>query len=130
MESGRLFPYEDVLNPSFRKVSLGPGKSIEGILLAYGIDHTIPGEYLHREIALGLITIIDQFRRKHSTEIEMTVDRAATNKSLAPRSTSPGLFASTSHQVRLLPQEKAQVLQIDPNLRDSKEVRRILERLV
>jgi hypothetical protein len=78
MESGRNIPYKSVLNHLIRKMELEPGKSYEGILLAWSIETRIATDYLHRETFPMRIVLIDQFGRSHPSVIEVRVDRSAT----------------------------------------------------
>jgi hypothetical protein len=78
MESGRKIPYESVLNHRIRKMELEPGKSYEGMLLAWSMETRIATDYLHREAFPMRIVLFDQFGRSHPSVIEVRVDRSAT----------------------------------------------------
>jgi hypothetical protein len=78
LESGRKFPYTEVLNHHVgERGILDPGKSIEGILLAYTMLREIPKYYFHDWSAPAQLSIIDQFGRRHVSFIDISVDRTA-----------------------------------------------------
>src|SRR5436853_544476 len=56
---------------------LDPGKSIEGILLAYTMHQEIPKYYFHDWSVPAQLSIIDQFGRRHVSFIDISVDRTA-----------------------------------------------------
>jgi hypothetical protein len=78
LESGRKFPYTEVLNHYVgERGILDPGKSIEGILLAYTMLREIPKYYSQEWAAPAQLSIIDQFGRRHASFINISVDRTA-----------------------------------------------------
>ena len=78
LESGREFPCAEVLNHCVRERGIiGPGKSMEGILLAYSILHEIPKYYLHDSLIPAQLSVMDQHGRRHVSDIEMSMDRTA-----------------------------------------------------
>lgn len=78
LESGRKFPYTEVLNHHVgERGILDPGKSIEGILLAYTMLQEIPKYYFHDWSAPAQLSIIDQFGSRHVSFIDILVDRTA-----------------------------------------------------
>jgi hypothetical protein len=94
LESGRKFPYAAVLNHHVgERGILDPGKSIEGILLAYTMHQEIPKYYFHDWSVPAQLSIIDQFGRRHVSFIDISVDRTANIRSgmLMPRPRK-GLF--------------------------------------
>ena len=93
LPSGRKFPYREVINHLVRgEGELGPGASFEGLLLAYTLSDRISPEYLHRDTAPTRLFVIDQFGRKHRSEIEITVDRSATMRPFVPNPNRKSLF--------------------------------------
>ncbi len=78
MPSGRKIPYESVLNHRLCEMELEPGKSYEGMFLAYSMGTRISTDYLHGERFPMRIALIDQFGRSHESLIEVQVDRTAT----------------------------------------------------
>jgi hypothetical protein len=79
LPSGRRFYRADVLND--RKGESGkikPGECLEGVLLAWGMYASVPGDYLHGHPAFVEITVVDQYERRHGSTIEVLVDRSAT----------------------------------------------------
>jgi hypothetical protein len=77
LDSGRTFPCDQVLNHRVGEFgAIEPGESLEGILLAYTMYDRV--DYLHGEVAPASIFVIDQFGRKHRSEIEILIDRTAT----------------------------------------------------
>jgi hypothetical protein len=93
LQSGRKFRYEDVLNHRVRESGrLEPGKSFEGLLLAYTMFDRISSEYLHGETAIARVSVIDQHFRKHRAELEILIDRTATMRPLKLLPRGRGLF--------------------------------------
>lgn len=93
LESGRRFPYDDVINHCVgEKGALEPGAHLEGVLLAYTMFQHIPAEYVHRDTAIATIFVEDQFGRKHRSEVEISVDRSATMRLLVPNPRPEPLF--------------------------------------
>jgi len=89
--SKREFPCSEVLNHrTGRNGRLGPGQSMEGVLLAFAMSDRIPPYCLHGTIAPARLFVEDQFGRKHWSEIDLSIDRRATMKPLVlgPRPTS------------------------------------------
>jgi hypothetical protein len=79
LESGREFPYDEVLNHRIHEQgTLNPGKSFEGMLLAYTMFKRIPSDYIHGERAFVRLSLADQYGRRHSSDIEILIDRRAT----------------------------------------------------
>lgn len=78
MPSGRKIPYDSVLNHRLSNMELEPGKSLEGMFLAWSIQTRISTDYLHGETFSMRIVLTDQFGRPHPSLIEVRVDRSAT----------------------------------------------------
>jgi len=78
MPSGRKIPYDSVLNHRLSEMELEPGKSYEGMFLAWSRQTRISTDYLHGEIFSMRISLTDQFGRRHRSLIEVQVDRSAT----------------------------------------------------
>ena len=93
LESGREFSCRDVLNHRLGDQGLiEPGKSVEGILLAYTMFERIPFDYIHGCEAPARLSVADQYGRRHSSLIEFSIDRRATMRPLVPRPRGMGLF--------------------------------------
>ena len=93
LPSGREFPCNQVLNHCVReRGALAPGDSLEGVLLAYTMFHRIPFEFLHRKKAPASLFVVDQYGRKHRSEIEILVDRTATMRPLIRKPGRTSLF--------------------------------------
>lgn len=93
LESGRKFPCNEVLNHRVREHGvLGPGGSSEGVLLAYTMFDRIPFDHPHGTIAPARLFVIDQFGRKHRSEVEILIDRTATMPALASVRRGTGLY--------------------------------------
>lgn len=93
LESGRKFPYDDVLNWRVGdKGVLQPGANIEGLLLAYTMFTRISPDYLHGETAPAELFVIDQLEREHSSDVEILIDRTATMRPFVRRPRGQGLF--------------------------------------
>jgi hypothetical protein len=91
--SGREFPCNQVLNHCVQeRGALGPGASLEGVLLAYTMFHRIPFEFLQGETAPVSLFVVDQYGRKHRSEIEILVDRTATMRPLIRNPSRRSLF--------------------------------------
>jgi hypothetical protein len=88
MPSGRKIPHESVLNHRLFEMELEPGKSYEGMYLAYSIGTRISTDYLHGEGFPMRIALVDNFGRSHESFIEVRVDRTATTR--APDFTKKG----------------------------------------
>jgi hypothetical protein len=92
LESGREFPCENVLNHRVREQgALNPGDSVEGILLAYTMFDRIPFHYIHGDTELARLCVEDQYRRRHYSLIEFSIDRRATMPPRAFRPRGTGL---------------------------------------
>lgn len=78
MPSGRKIPYESVLNHRLSDMEVEPGKSYEGMFLAWSMWTRISTNYLHGETFPMRIVLTDQFGRRHRSLIEVQVDRSAT----------------------------------------------------
>jgi len=93
LESGRTFPRGEVLNHRIGECGgLGPGESMEGVLLGFQIFCRIPFDYLHGTIVPAEISVIDQFGRKYRSDIEVRIDRSATMRPLIRRPRGTSLF--------------------------------------
>jgi len=93
LESGRTFPRVEVLNHRIGECGgLGPGESVEGVLLGQQISCRIPFDYLHGTIVPAAISVVDQFGRKHRSEIDVRIDRSATMRPLIRRPRGSSLF--------------------------------------
>jgi hypothetical protein len=93
LESGRTFPRMEVLNHRMGECGgLGPGESMEGVLLGLQIFCRIPFDYLHGTIVPAEISVVDQFGRRHGSEIEVRIDRSATMRPLIRRPRGTSLF--------------------------------------
>lgn len=93
LESGRFFPRDEVLNHRVGECGgLGPGESMEGVLLGLQIFCRIPFDYLHGKSVSGTISVVDQFGRKYPSDIEVRVDRSATMRPLIRRPRGTSLF--------------------------------------
>ena len=93
LPSGREFRCNQVLNHCVReRGALAPGDSLEGVLLAYTMFHRVPFEFLHRTKAPASLFVVDQYGRKHRSEIEILVDRTATMRPLIRKPGRTSLF--------------------------------------
>lgn len=98
LESGLEFPCQDVLNHRVGDQGLiEPGKSIEGVLLAYTMFEPIPPEYIHGDEALATLSVTDQHGRHHRSPIEFSINRRATMPAwvFRSKSTRRSLFEET-----------------------------------
>ena len=93
LESGRTFPYGKVLNHRVReRGELQPGESMEGLLIAYTMFERISFNYLHGDMAQARLFVVDQFGRKHRSDLEILADRSATMQPLSLKPMGSGLY--------------------------------------
>lgn len=105
--SGRKFPYREVINHRIgEQGELAPGESLEGLLLAYTMFDGV-GDFIHRECVPASIFVIDQFGRKHRSEIEITVDRSATMRPFVPNPNRKSLFEERHAESSKVEKKKA-----------------------
>jgi hypothetical protein len=101
LESGRKFPFEDVLNHRVRENgTVEAGDNFEGVLLGYTLFGRIPPEYLNRDMALAELSVVDQYDRRHSSELELMIHRTATRRATVPRPRGDSLFGGRKSQER------------------------------
>jgi hypothetical protein len=94
MPEGREVPYKSVLNHRLHQ-PFEPGEVREGLLLAASFSSGIPGGYLHGEDWPLTLILVDQFGRRHRSEIDVRVDRSATMPKISlARPEGAGLFGS------------------------------------
>lgn len=92
LPSGRKFPSRSVLNHrTGGSGALDPGGSLDGFVLAFSRQQ-IPDEYLHSFVVPVDLAVVDQYGRKHVSEIEVEVDRSATQKPLRKMKRPSSLF--------------------------------------
>jgi hypothetical protein len=96
LPGGHKFPHKAVLNHRIGE-RIGPGEFWQGLLLAVSLDRMIPGELLHGVEFPARIVIIDQFGRRHTSAIELRVDRTATmRRPITNRRIGSGLYGPCS----------------------------------
>lgn len=92
LPSGRKFRSHAVLNHrTGASGAIDPGNTLDGFLLAFSAQQ-IPEEYLHSFRVPVTLAVVDQFDRKHISEIELEVDRSATQKPLRQLKRRSSLF--------------------------------------
>src|ERR1700682_443715 len=82
-ESGKEFPCKMVINYlTGRSGIIRPGDSVEGVLLALRMGRVVPEDYLAGPVIPAEVSLVDQQGRKHSSPIEVNIDRTAIITSL------------------------------------------------
>jgi hypothetical protein len=94
LPSGRVYCSEQVLNACLRGgFGIRPGKSLEGYLLGLDYLNKIPDEWICDPTVPVRIATVDQFERKHVSEIEMSIDRSSLKRRFVQvRRKAEGLF--------------------------------------
>lgn len=108
-QSGREFPCKMVLNHrTGRAGSINPEESLEGLLLAFRKCQRFPDECFAGPVIPAELSIVDEYGRRHFSQIEVRVDRTAIINSLKlARPQGRGLYDISESQASVMVREQA-----------------------